>query len=624
MSEKEKMDKMQNPKNGSYAMKKKSGSDPGNRNMYKTPEEKRAEQLIGLRKKRKHRQLVLMGSFLVCMQAACDLLLMIRTLQAGFFPAKYMLALIGCLVIFLGLSGFLVRFRSEAASRRRLIAGIVLSLVVIAASCIGTFAVMKAGQTIDAVSSGGDQDSYTTTAVVGVYVMEDDAAQDLKDTKNYIYGRLGSVDGKNTTRAVKYLRKQLGDDLDVRKKGSAGKLINSLYDGEVQAVVLNTGYMDLLGESADYYEFNEKTRMIAKIKVVSKIKVDKELMDGEKVKSDIVRKPFVVYLSGSDTRKKELSVGRSDVNILMVVDPVGKQVLLVNTPRDFYVGNPAAHGRMDKLTHCASYGLDNTIKTLSNLYDVDIDYYAQINFTGFEKLIDAMGGITVESDVSFDSDELTVKGYHFKKGKNKLDGKGALSFARDRHNQLDGDYARGRHQMAVIEAIIAKATSKKTILMNYSDIMDSLQGMFITDLSSKDIRALIKMQLNDMSEWNVHSCPVLGTDSMAVTYSMPGSQLWVSIPIKSSVQRAKDLIEKVQNGEEVTDSDVGKADESKVDESEEKTGDEESAEDKEKTSADKNETGKTDKAEKKSDSSKASSDGKSSGKNTAAKKNKAA
>ena len=160
-------------------------------------------------------------------------------------------------------------------------------------------------------------------------------------------------------------------------------------------------------------------------------------------------KPFILYISGSDTRSKVLDISRSDVNILMAVNPQAKQVLLLNTPRDYYVKNPAGSGAYDKLTHLGIYGLDCSMKGLGNLYGVDVDYYAQINFTGFETLIDAIGGITVNSDEAF-----SAGGYDFVEGPNEMNGAKALAFARDRHHQASGDNARGKHQMMVIEAMI--------------------------------------------------------------------------------------------------------------------------------------------------------------------------
>ena len=120
--------------------------------------------------------------------------------------------------------------------------------------------------------------------------------------------------------------------------------------------------------------------------------------DSQTAEKSITTDPFVVYISGSDTRNLTLTTSRSDVNILAVVNPSTKQVLLINTPRDYYVDTAASAGAKDKLTHCGMYGIDCSMATLGNLYDEHVDYYVQINFNGFKTIVDAVGGITVESE----------------------------------------------------------------------------------------------------------------------------------------------------------------------------------------------------------------------------------
>lgn len=207
------------------------------------------------------------------------------------------------------------------------------------------------------------------------------------------------------------------------------------------------------------------------------------------------------------------------MNILAVVNPKTKQVLLINTPRDYYIDISVSEGAKDKLTHCGVYGIDCSMDTLSNLYDEHVDYYAKINFSGFETLIDAIGGVTIESEKSF----YTYKdNYYISEGTNQLNGAYALSYARERRAFADGDNARGRHQMQLIEAIIEKVSSGTTILTNYSDILASLEGMFTTNMSQEEIAALVRMQLSDGAGWNVKSFAVNGSGSKEHVYSMPG------------------------------------------------------------------------------------------------------
>ena len=260
-------------------------------------------------------------------------------------------------------------------------------------------------------------------------------------------------------------------------------------------------------------------------------------------------KPFIVYVSGSDTRSTTVKGGRSDVNILAVVNPMTKQVLLVNTPRDYYIKNSAGNWAYDKLTHCGIYGTSCSMKSLGKLYDQKVDYYVRINFTGFRKLINAIGGIEVYSDKSFKAMGRT----EIVKGMNTLTGGQALDFARDRKSHSDGDNARGRNQMQVIKAVIKKATSGTTIIANYTDIMASMEGMFKMSVPTELISTVMKMQLSDMAQWNVVTYAATGYNDGAICYSMPSMKLSVVQPYQSSVKKATTLMDMVLAGEILTE-----------------------------------------------------------------------
>lgn len=267
--------------------------------------------------------------------------------------------------------------------------------------------------------------------------------------------------------------------------------------------------------------------------------------------SEITKEPFILYISGTDT-SQSLEHMRSDVNILAVVNPVTKQVLLVNTPRDYYVEiSVAENGERDKLTHCGIYGLDCSIDTLSNLYGKEIGYSAQINFAGFVNLIDSIGGIYVNNEQEFTA----YSGYCFKQGEIYLNGALALDYVRERKFFEEGDNVRGQHQMAVIKAVIDKLSSG-ALLANYSDILENMDACFSCDLTQKEIASLVKMQLYDLATWNVKSYGVTGEDAASTTYSIPDTSVYVMIPNEASVQHATLLMDKVISGQILTDEDL--------------------------------------------------------------------
>ena len=264
----------------------------------------------------------------------------------------------------------------------------------------------------------------------------------------------------------------------------------------------------------------------------------------------ITKEPFVVYLSGVDNRGELTEKARSDVNILAVVNPVTKQAVLINTPRDYYV-DLAGTDSKDKLTHAGLYGVETSMATLGNLYGINVDQYLRINFAGFISIIDAVGGVDVYSDQAFTS--VGSPGYYdpttFAEGWNHLDGKSALAFARERHAFASGDIQRGINQMKVINAMVDKLKSP-TVLMNFSRLMDAVSDCFVTSLSQDQISALVRMQLGDLANWDIQSYTVTGTSAKSSQcYSAKGQSLYVMKPDESSVAKAKELIAAVLGGE---------------------------------------------------------------------------
>ena len=264
----------------------------------------------------------------------------------------------------------------------------------------------------------------------------------------------------------------------------------------------------------------------------------------------ITKEPFVVYLSGVDTRGDLTDKARSDVNIIAAVNPVTKQVVLINTPRDYYVDLAGTNSK-DKLTHAGLYGVQTSMDTLGNLYGVDVQHYIRINFAGFINIVDALGGVDVYSDQAFTS--VGSPGYYdpttFVEGWNHLDGKAALAFARERHAFKTGDVQRGINQMKVIDAMLNKIKSP-ALLMGFSKIMDSAADCFVTSLSQNQISALVRMQLSDFAEWNIESYTVTGSSgSSTKCYSAKGQKLYVMKPDEASVAKAKEMIAAVMGGE---------------------------------------------------------------------------
>jgi LCP family protein required for cell wall assembly len=258
--------------------------------------------------------------------------------------------------------------------------------------------------------------------------------------------------------------------------------------------------------------------------------------DGGQTTQAAPEKPFIVYISGLDTSGDISTQARSDVNILAVVDPDSKKLLLVNTPRDYYVQLHGTDGLPDKLTHAGLYGVEMSRATLEDLYGVPIDYTLRVNFDSLIKLVDMLGGISVWSDVAFRSDN-----YSFRAGMNTLDSAQALEFSRTRYAFSDGDRQRGKNQQRVIEAIVSKLSRPESI-SKLPQLLPALSGSFETTVPRSYVAELVREQINDSSSWNTTSISVDGTGDMRPTYSMGAQPLSVIVPDEQSVAHAKATI----------------------------------------------------------------------------------
>lgn len=421
--------------------------------------------------------------------------------------------------------------------------GGVISAITMALCIVASSMVWQAGNALANIA-----DNVVVTDTVSVYALADNPAESVADIKDGVFAITQNYDYEHTKTTLDKIRENLGQDVHTQNYDTVFDMVDALYAGNVDAMILNVAYVDVIRDQKGYEDFSDRTKTLYDHEVKTSV-VQENTQDTR----DITKDPFIIYISGSDTRNLKLATSRSDVNILAVVNPASKQVLLLNTPRDYYVETTVSGGMRDKLTHCGIYGIDCSMGTLTNLYEENVDYYVQINFNGFETLIDAIGGITVEAEKSFRTSE---GGYYISQGTNQLSGAVALSYVRERKSFADGDNARGRHQMQAIEAIIKKVSSGTTVLNNYSAILSSMEGMFATNMSSSEISALVRMQLTDMASWNVKSFAVTGTGSSQKTYSMPTKRSYVMIPDESQIDYARKLVDKVVDGGILSDNDL--------------------------------------------------------------------
>lgn len=383
-----------------------------------------------------------------------------------------------------------------------------------------------------------DKNMSTDYKIDTYYVLakKDSSFGKVKDLEGHTVNYINDRDDDKLTKKI---NKEI-PSVSLTKEKDTSKGMSTVATDPSYVLVANSGYYDQQ-ESVDE-NYPKKVKILGKFTIKTKIKK-------RSGNTDVTKDPFVVYVSGIDTRSGQMDArSLSDVNILMAVNPKKKKILMVHIPRDYYVKIHGTNDTLkDKLTHAGVRGgVEMSMSTIEDLMDTKINYYARVNFNAVVNLVDALGGIDLNNDQSYSFSCWTNRSCVFRPGINSnVSGKCALAFARERHAYQTGDRHRGENQEQVITKVLNKMTSSKTVLSKYNDILNSLNGTFETSLSSDDISKLVKMQLNDMSSWDISTYNVDGTTGMNYTASYPSQKLSVMEPNQETVETAKKKIDEI-------------------------------------------------------------------------------
>ncbi len=451
----------------------------------------------------------IIGKLITLIQLGVSIWFISSLWTSGMVPVKYMV-----IIIVVALVMFLITFGLQfIKSNGANLAGMILSVLFLAVFAFGTAAFLTANSTLANVGGA----TYKTDNML-VVVRADDPAETITDAKDYLFGRQTTVDQENTDKMLDEIREKVGQEISILQYDTIQEEAQALLNGEIEAAVYNEAYAGVIEETIEGY--SDQVKMLHQFGIKTKIEVEERS----------VEKPFNVYISGIDVSGPITTSSRSDVNIIMTVNPETKQILLTTTPRDYYVEIPeVSGGQKDKLTHAGIYGVDRSMATLENLYGIDISYYARVNFTSLIKIVDALGGVDVNSAYAF-----SAGGYSFSKGTNHMDGKKALAFSRERHSFSDGDNQRGKNQEAVLSAIIQKAASP-AILTSANQILGNIGDSVETNMTRDEMAQLINMQLSSGGSWNIESQAASGQGDSQACFSSGSQLLYVMWPDEAVV-----------------------------------------------------------------------------------------
>lgn len=295
----------------------------------------------------------------------------------------------------------------------------------------------------------------------------------------------------------------------VLKSYDANNIYNVLLKKEVDAIYISDSYLSVLKK--EYKDILEQTKIVEEEKVESVVSIK------ESKNRDIIN----IFISGTDSKKEKItSKSRSDVNIILTINRKENKVLITSIPRDYYV--ELFSNKKDKLTHCGVYGITVCTETLNKLLDIEINYFLKINMNAFTKVIDLLNGITLKDGTKLTSEE-------------------ALKYVRERYSYKEGDRKRVENNQDILEEIIKGFIRNKSLLLNYKDILESLNGYYMTNIDENLIVEVIKNLLLGKS-LKIERQILNGFDSYDTTYSIPNKKLYVMLPDDKSIETAREKL----------------------------------------------------------------------------------
>ena len=478
--------------------------------------------------KNKNKKKSLIGNIVIGILLFISIFLIGTIIKMDFMPLKYL----SIVILILGIIDFVFIWCIKKGKKIVRIITMIISLIISIVLSFISFNILKTNSVL------GNMNLNYKTHNYSVLVLKDSGYSDISELDGE---KLGYYDNKLDEPKEILSKIEEKISIDSVLYNDLDETVDALMNKKVKMIVLEESYIKMLDEESNFSSM---------VKSIYEFKIKVEVKDVSK-DTDVTAEPFNIYLSGIDTYGEVSSVSRSDVNIVITVNPKTHQVLLTSIPRDTYVQLSGTTGYKDKLTHAGIYGVEKSISTIEELLDIEINYYFKVNFTSVIDIVNTLGGVNVYSEYSFTS----MDGYNYKKGYNYVNGEQALSFVRERKTFALGDIQRGKNQQAMIEALIRKCISPD-IISKYSSLLDSVNGKFATNMPVSRLMNLVKMQLEGNYKWTVTSNYISGTDGSEYTYSYPTQKLYVMIPDDDSILNAKELIDKVEAGK-ILDSSYG-------------------------------------------------------------------
>ena len=461
-------------------------------------------------------------------------------LKLEILPSNILMPVILVIILFSLILLLLINFCAHGLATKIIFSFLVILISV--AYGLGDYYLYSTASTLNTVTEQAAKSKNT----VSLIVMAESTKEDVQDINGSKIGVLTNINKEGTKKSLNDISKQ-NIGYSTEKFDNVPAMLQALYEGQVDAIILNEAYRSNVSEIENYENFNNETKVIHQT-----VYYTKEANNSLAV-SDITSKPFTILITGNDSFGALDEVSRSDVNMIVTINPLTSTILMTSIPRDAFVTEvcddyACNYGVEDKLTHTGIYGADTTKDTLENLLDIDINYIFRVNFSSMIDIVDALGGIDIDvaegMAVSRFYSDSTLEGVH--EGQNHLNGKRALAYSRERKAYLDGDVQRARNQQQVLQAMFKKASSPE-IITKYSNILKAVGKAFDTNMTTKEITSFIKYQLQASPSWKFEQYVLKGENTLKVSPDL-GMEVSAVELYAYSIQTASEKIEAVLDG----------------------------------------------------------------------------
>lgn len=461
-------------------------------------------------------------------------------LKLEILPSNILLPVILVIILFSLILLLLINFCAHGLATKIIFSFLVILISV--AYGLGDYYLYSTASTLNIVTEQAAKSKNT----VSLIVMAESPKTDVQDINGSKIGVLTNINKEGTKKSLNDISKQ-NIGYSTEKFDNVPAMLQALYEGQVDAIILNEAYRSNVSEIENYENFNNETKVIHQT-----VYYTKEANNSLAV-SDITSKPFTILITGNDSFGALDEVSRSDVNMIVTINPLTSTILMTSIPRDAFVTEvcddyACNYGVEDKLTHTGIYGADTTKDTLENLLDIDINYIFRVNFSSMIDIVDALGGIDIDvaegMAVSRFYSDSTLEGVH--EGQNHLNGKRALAYSRERKAYLDGDVQRARNQQQVLQAMFKKASSPE-IITKYSNILKAVGKAFDTNMTTKEITSFIKYQLQASPSWKFEQYVLKGENTLKVSPEL-GMEVSAVELYAYSIQTASEKIQAVLDG----------------------------------------------------------------------------